>query len=202
MTKKNKYAVGYCRVSTHNQEIDNQVEKVKDFLDSNFKEYDLFSEVVSSIDEREELNKIFDNISKYDVLVVSKLDRLARSMKDLLIRKEILENNDVDIVCIDQPIDTTNQYGDLMFKFMGIFAEFERKMIRERMMEGYSRALEENKVGRKKKIEGDALEKLREWYEEKKYSVSVIQALLNSMFDVSVSKQTIYRYLKDLGLRE
>lgn len=199
--EENKKAVGYARVSTKNQDLKPQVEKLKKFLRNNYNDFDVFKEKVSSIKEREQLDRIFDNLDKYDVLIVTKLDRFARSMKDFIVRQEDLEKNNVDFKTIDQPIDTKGKYGELMKNMLMVIAEFERNMIRERMNERYREAQEDGRIGRKKKIQNKALEDFKEWYKNGN-TVAQIQALLDYNHDIEVSKQTIYRYLDNLDLRE
>lgn len=146
----------YARVSTENQDLENQVEKLKRFADKEqeIEEFDLYQEKVSSIKERPQFEEILENLEEYDLVVVTKLDRFARSTKDLLQRLEQLEENDVDLRATDQPIKTDDElYGDIMLKLLGVFAEWERKMIRRRLKEGYDKAREEGRVGRPEKLE-------------------------------------------------
>jgi len=199
MTEKNKY-VCYARVSTKNQELENQEKKLKRFCEAHGHDYELYSEKVSSIAERPKLNRIFQNLEEYDAFVVTKMDRFARSMKDLIVRIEKLESKGVDFITTEQPIDTSTKYGKLMFNILGAFAEFERKMIRERMEEGFRKAQENGEVGRPRKITEEVEKKFREWW-DKGYGPSVIQAFLESEYDISVSYDTIYRTADRLNLR-
>lgn len=192
----------YARVSTKNQDLENQVHKLKKFCEAHGYEYNLRSEIASSVSERPELNKIFQNLDEYDGFIVTKLDRFARSMKDLILRIEKLDNKDVNFICVDQPINTTSKYGKLMFNVLGAIAEFERGMIRERMSEGFEKAKDEGRVGRPRKISGELEDKFRKWWDKYGGSPSILQAFFESQYDVSVSYDTIYRTADRLGLRE
>lgn len=75
-----------------------------------------------------------------DVIVITKLDRLARSLRQLVALGEELRELGVDLVVLDQSIDTTTSAGRLMFNMLGAFAEFERDLICERVREGVARA--------------------------------------------------------------
>ena len=200
MSKKFEKGVGYCRVSTKNQDLGNQVEKVRSWLESNCEDFEILKEKVSSVSDRPKLEKIFERLDEFDVLVVTKLDRFARSTKDFLVRKERLDESGTGFVTVNQPINTTNKYGRMMEKMLVVFAEFEREMIRERMNEGYQKALKENKVGKPLKIQGEALEDFKKWWKNESYSVATIKALLSYNHDVDVSKTTIYNTAKREGL--
>ena len=197
-----KKAACYARVSTKNQDLERQEEKLKEYCKYKDMEFDLFSEKRSSVKERPKLEHIFNKLDNYDMLVVTKLDRFARSMKDLIIRIEGLKEHSVDFVTTEQPIDTSDKYGELMFNIMGSFAEFERKMIRERMDEGYQEALDNGKVGRNAKISGEVASDFRRWWKQYSGSPSVLKALLSDRHGVDVSNKTIYNTADRLGLRD
>lgn len=192
----------YARVSTENQDLDRQEKKLKKFCGYKDLDFDLYSEKCSSVKERPKLEKIFDNLDVYDGLVVTKLDRFARGVKDLILRLDRLKDADVNFVTVEQPIDSSSKYGTLMLNVLGAFAEFERKMIRERMMEGYEEALDEGRVGRKKKISGEVEDDFRKWWSRFGGSPSVLKALLSDRHGVDVSNKTIYNTADRLGLRD
>ena len=195
-------AACYARVSTKNQDLDRQIEKLEDYCNYKDWDYNIYSEKRSSVKDRPKLEKIFNNLNSFDCLVVTKLDRFARSTKDMISRIDTLDSEDVELVIIEQNIDTSTMEGDLMLKILMAFAEFERKMIRERLSEGYREALEEGRVGRNKKISGEVESDFREWWEKYGGSPSVIRALLDSRHGVQVSNKTVYNTADRLGLRE
>ena len=129
--------VGYARVSSLGQKLDVQLDKLSD-CDR------IFHEKVSagSTNLRLELQKALDFVRDDDVFVVTKLDRLARSVIDLSIIVQRLEEKKVDLVVLDQGIDTTTIYGRLQFNILASIGEFERGLIRERSREGREKAIE------------------------------------------------------------
>lgn len=190
----------YSRVSTKNQDLKRQKEKLINYAESRGWDWDLYAEKVSSVADRPELEKIFDSLDEYDGLIVTKLDRLARSVQDLLSRKEILNDSDVDFITTDQEFNDSTAEGELLINVLGSVAEFERQIIRERLREGYDKALEDGKVGRPRKISGKALDDFRTWW-DKGHTPKVIQALLDTKHDIEVSNDTIYRTAEREGLR-
>ncbi|HXV22230.1 MAG TPA: recombinase family protein [Desulfuromonadales bacterium] len=127
--------IGYARVSSSGQKLDVQLDRLAD-CDR------VFHEKVSgkSTKGRPELKNALDFVRVGDVFVVTKLDRLARSVVDLAGIVQTLEAKQVDLVVLDQGIDTTTMYGRLQFNILAAIGEFERELIRERSMEGREKA--------------------------------------------------------------
>ena len=86
------------------------------------------------------MKNALDFVRVGDIFVVTKLDRLARSVVDLSNIVQLLEEKDVDLVVLDQGINTTSIYGRLQFNILAAIGEFERGLIRERSREGRERA--------------------------------------------------------------
>jgi DNA invertase Pin-like site-specific DNA recombinase len=105
----------------------------------------VFSERVSSVAKREQLEAALDFCRKGDVLVVTKLDRLARSMTDLVAITSKLKAKGVELQVLAMALDTSTPTGKLMLNLMGSFAEFEREIMLERQREGVARAKAEGK---------------------------------------------------------
>lgn len=129
--------VWYARVSSYGQNFNTQVEKLKTVGCEK-----IFTEKMSwaSTKERRELENALSFCRDGDVLVVTKLDRLARSMFDLQNILKRLQNTKVDFVVLDQQIDTTTPAWKLTFNLLGSVAEFERELINERIREWVERA--------------------------------------------------------------
>jgi DNA invertase Pin-like site-specific DNA recombinase len=122
-----------------------------------------------------------------DALVVTKLDRLARSMFDLQQIVHTLERKKVGFIVLDQNIDTTTPAGRLTFHLLGAVAEFERDLIAERRNEGITRAKEKGvKFGRREKLTESQLQELRT-----AYGAGGRRQDLMVRFDIS--KSTFYR---------
>lgn len=149
----------------------------------------IFEETASGAQkDRPELLKAVGYLRKGDVLVVWKLDRLARSLKQLIATIEDLEQRGIGFVSLTENIDTTTPGGRLVFHVFAALAEFERELIRERTNAGLQSAKARGvKLGRRKALDGEAL--------------SVAKALLRSgemsaaqvAEHVGVSRATLYR---------
>lgn len=126
---------GYARVSTNEQETTLQIDALKRFG----VQY-IFQEKTSSVGARPELKKLLQQVSQDDQIIVFKLDRLARSLKDLLQIIEQIETAKCHFRSITESIDTTTPVGKLMLNILGSFAEFERGLIRERAIAGQAAA--------------------------------------------------------------
>ena len=97
--------------------------------------------------DRPELHKLLDQLRKGDVLVVWKLDRLSRSLRDVLIIMERLAEAKAGFRSLTEAIDTTTPAGRMMMQMVGAFAEFERAMLRERTKTGLDAARAEGRIG-------------------------------------------------------
>jgi DNA invertase Pin-like site-specific DNA recombinase len=151
--------IGYARVSSVGQSLDMQLEKLKAYgCEKVFQE----KKSGASTRKREAVNDALEFCREGDVLVVTKLDRLARSMFDLQAIVATLERKKVDLVVLDQKIDTTTPTGRLTFHLLGAVAEFERELIAERRNDGISNALAKGvKFGRREKLTAKQVEELR-----------------------------------------
>ena len=140
---KNVY--GYARVSTVSQSYDSQVDAIKEYC--RIKDYNLlniFSDKVSGkTTDRPGFQKLQEvlrrNPAGAEAVVITKIDRCARNLRDLLNFVEYLSEHKVDFVSIDNQIDTTTPQGRLFLQLFGMISEFERALIVERTREGYSR---------------------------------------------------------------
>lgn len=200
MVADQEKAALYARVSTKNQTLDTQKKKLKEWAEEEGIKYDLYSEKASSVKERPKFEEIMENLDSYDIIVTTKLDRFARSVIDFHKRMEVLKENEVDFKAIDQPnFDTTSPNSEFMMNILVAFAEFERKMIRQRMDEGFRKAQEEGRVGRDPKLGKSG----REWA-AKKYrednSITTVQALVNQKYGKDLGWSTVRRYLVKEGV--
>ena len=134
--------IGYARTSTVEQEAGFEAQK-RDLEAAGCKK--VFSEQVSSVVVREQLNVALEYLRDEDVLVVTKLDRLARSMRDLLDIVAQIEAKGASLRILAMNLDTTTATGKLMLNVLGSVAEFERSMMLERQREGIAKAKTEGK---------------------------------------------------------
>ena len=135
--------VGYARVSTQDQKPELQLDALKAAGCEK-----IFEEKASDAQrERSHLTAALDYMRKGDTLVVWKLDRLARSLKQLIETVEMLEERSVGFRSLTENIDTTTSGGRLIFHIFGALAEFERSIIRERTKAGLDAARARGRVG-------------------------------------------------------
>jgi len=135
--------LGYARVSTGAQDTATQVAALKAAGCER-----IYREKASGGRwDRPELLRLLDQLRKGDVLVVWKLERLSRSLRDLLIFMERLGEAKAGFRSLTEAIDTTTAAGRMMMQMVGAFAEFERAMLRERTKAGLDAARQEGRVG-------------------------------------------------------
>lgn len=150
---------GYARVSTEDQATTAQLDALRA---ANCER--VFEERASGGRwERPELHRMLDQLRHGDVVVVWKLDRLSRSLKDLLSIMEKIEASGAGFRSLTEAIDTTTPAGRMMMQMVGVFAEFEREMIRERTRAGLERARKKGRhPGRKPKLSKDQRSEIRD----------------------------------------
>jgi DNA invertase Pin-like site-specific DNA recombinase len=142
--KRNKMLIGYARVSKLDQQ-DTRAQ-IKALKEVGCKR--IFQESASGGRwDRPELHRALDQLRQGDVLVVWKLDRLSRSLKDLLHVLEKITEAKAGFQSLTEAIDTTTPAGRMMLQMLGSFAEFERSMVRERTRMGLQAARERGRVG-------------------------------------------------------
>lgn len=126
---------GYARVSTNDQETTLQIDALK-----RAGVQVIYQEKTSSVGARPELRRLLAMVTDQDSIIVYKLDRLARSLKDLLQIIDQLEKTKCAFRSLTEAIDTSSPVGRLMLNILGSFAEFERSLIRERSIAGQAAA--------------------------------------------------------------
>lgn len=129
--------VGYRRSSTHDQVAGYEAQDSQLRATGCTK---VFGEMISSVSQREQLDAALDFVREGDCLVVTKLDRLCRSVADLVAITERLRAKGVALRVLSMNLDTTTPTGKLMLNLLGSIAEFERELMLERQREGIERA--------------------------------------------------------------
>ena len=136
--------IGYARVSTFDQNPDLQ----KDALEKAGCEK-IFTDIISgTVSQRPGLTKIKEILRKGDTLVVWRLDRLGRSLKDLIDWMNYLDTEGVALRSLQESIDTSTATGKLVFHVFGALAEFERNLIQERTEAGLSAGPSQGQIRR------------------------------------------------------
>ena len=179
--------IGYARVSTQLQDNATQIDALKKSGCET-----IFEEKMSGGRwERPKLQELLKHIRKGDTVVVWKLDRLSRSLKDLLFIMEQIENKGAAFKSLTESIDTSTSAGKMMMQMVGVFAEFERSMLKERTLKGLQYARGQGRVGgRRPKLKPSQVEEIIKLSKKQK-SASELAELFN------VHKATIYRILKN-----
>lgn len=186
--------IGYARVSTREQILDMQTNALIEYGCEK-----IHKETVSGIkSNRPILDALLSDLRPGDTLVVWKLDRLGRDLKNLVgIVQDLLERK-IGLLSLNDPIDTTNPQGKLIFNIFASLAEFERDVIKARTIAGLDAArLRGRKGGRPKGLTQEALSKsyaAESLYRENKYSIVEICKQLG------ISRGTLYNYLKHRGV--
>src|SRR3989441_6877981 len=135
--------IGYARVSTNDQETATQVAALKAAGCER-----IYREKSSGGRwDRPELHRLLDQLREADVLVVWKLDRLSRSLRDVLTIMERLTEAKSGFRSLTEAIDTTTPAGRMMMQMVGAFAEFERAMLKERTKAGLDAARQDGRIG-------------------------------------------------------
>ena len=145
----------YCRISTEQQDLTNQIELCRKHCEiRGWEVYKIYKDIISGTkSSRPAFNQLLEDMRsyKFNAIVVSKLDRLARSLQHLLVLIDEFNGKGVQFVAVSQPIDTTSPTGKLQLQIMGAFAEFERNLISERTKEGLKGKKDVGKRGKDKK---------------------------------------------------
>jgi len=181
--------VGYARVSTSSQNLENQIDQLKSV---GCKKIFFEKRSGKNKSDREQFKNMMDFVREGDVLYITKLDRLARSVIDLHNIAKFLQNKDVNLKVLHQNIDTTSPTGRLLFTMLGAIAEFERDLINECVKEGIESAKKKGvQFGRRAIL---STKEKNVIYKQHKKGRSV--ALLSKLFHVA--RNTIYRAIKDI----
>ena len=183
--------IGYARVSTDDQSLDLQ----RDALTEAGCER-IFEDTASGAGERPKLQQAFSHLRAGDTLVVWRLDRLGRSLKDLIARAEALRSEDVGLKSLKEAIDTDSPTGQLVFHIFGALAEFERALIRERTQAGLQAARARGRLGgRRKRLNPRQRAHAVELYRAQQHTVKEICSLMG------ISRATLYAYVNELADR-
>lgn len=177
--------IGYARVSTEEQNLDSQLDLLGEKCEK------VFTEKVSGAkSDRPKLQQCLEYMRSGDVLVISKLDRLARSLKDLIRIVETLKERDISIISIQDNIETTTAHGKFFFHIFGAVAEFERDLIRQRTNAGLAAARARGRLGgRKPKMTSEKILAAKKLLDGN-LPASVVAKQLG------VSRATLYNHLK------
>jgi DNA invertase Pin-like site-specific DNA recombinase len=189
--------IGYGRVSTRDQHPEAQ----HDALRAADCDEVFIDKASGKLARRPELDRALLSANRAgDQLVITKLDRLGRSLEHLIDLSKDLQSRGVDLVVLDQGIDTSTAIGRMFFQILGSIAEFEHALMSERTIDGLTAARARGRTGgQKPKLGARQVTLARQMYEEvgedgkRRYTVAQIAA------EFGVSRPTIYRHLSRSG---
>ena len=179
--------IGYARISTTDQNLDLQVDELKKAGCER-----IFQDIASGAkSDRKGLKEAIEFARSGDVIVCWKLDRVGRSLRDLIETINTLKDRGIGFRCLTQPVDTTTSAGMLVFQIFGAMAEFERSLIRERTQAGLLASRARGRLGGRPKLDNSQrIEIAASLYRDGKVSVAEICK------NLKISKATFYRDLK------
>lgn len=184
--------IGYGRVSTSDQHPEAQ----RDALTAANCDQIFVDKLSGKLASRPELDKALVAVRAGDHLVITKLDRLGRSLRNLMDVGDDLRERGVELVVLDQGIDTSTPVGQMFFHILGAVAEFEHSLMVERTKQGLEAARARGRTGgQKPKLRPRQIKLAQQMYDEtgndgkRKHTVQQIAE------ELGVSRPTIYRYL-------
>jgi DNA invertase Pin-like site-specific DNA recombinase len=181
--------VGYARTSSIDQ-ISGLEVQLQDLQSAGCEK--IFHEQVSSIAKRLQLKAAIEFVREGDVLVITRIDRLARTVSDLLAIIQVLENKKVDMHILNLGMDTQTPTGKLMLTVLGGVAQFEREIMLERQREGVAKAKAAGKYKGRKPISSERRQEVMRLAAEGVSKVSIAKK-------VKIGEATVYRILKALS---
>ncbi len=178
---------GYARTSTEKQNLGLQMEALKK---NGVEEINIYTDQLSAVKvERPKLNQMLEKLRRGDTLVVWKLDRLARSMNDLLKLTSVFHDKGIELKSVTENIDTTSPMGKFTFHLLGALGQFERELIKERINAGISNAKAQGKkLGRPRTLNTEQIALVRDM-KQKGMGVTGIARIMKC------SRYAIYRVL-------
>lgn len=182
--------IGYARVSTNEQNLDLQLDALRK---DGVEEPHIFTDKVTGTKaERPGLEDALSHLREGDTLVVWRLDRLARSLSNLIELVNRLAGRGIAFKSLTERIDTSSATGKLVFHIFGALAEFERNLIKERTLAGLSAARARGRLGGRPKLSAKSAKIVhaKKLYGDKSNSIADICKTLR------ISRATLYRYLE------
>lgn len=176
--------IGYIRVSTSSQDLALQRDAMTGQVDKIFEDI-----ATGSKRDRPGLQAALEFAREGDSIIVWRLDRLGRSMKDLIEIVLSLEEKGIQFKSLHENIDTTSSVGKFIFHMFSAMAEFEKNLLSERTRAGLCAARARGRVGGRPGASKDKLELAKNLYESKKVTTQEICSTLH------VGRGTLYRYL-------
>ncbi len=180
---------GYARVSTRVQNLDRQLDWLKE---QGCEDKNIHVEKISGVKaNRPELSRLVEKLREGDTVLVESFSRLGRSTKDLMELVELFNDMGVTLISSKENFDTSTAQGKLMLTIIQAFAQFERDLIVERTKEGLAAARARGRTGGRKPLPKDKVERALKLYDSNTLSLKEIQEA------TGVSASTIYRRINN-----
>jgi len=181
--------LGYARVSTDDQNLDRQIDQLKEHgVDA---QYIYLEKMTGTKKDRPQLKKLMDYARPGDIIVIADLTRISRSTKDLISLVEELGNRGINLKSLKESwLDTSTAQGKLMFTIMAGLAQFERDLISERTKEGLKSARARGRKGGRPTIKQENIDRALMLYDTQKVPIQEICDMCN------ISKNTLYNYIR------
>src|SRR5699024_8573769 len=177
--------IGYARVSKRDQNLNSQIDVLNEYGCER-----LFSEKVSGKKyKRTELDKCLDYLREGDSLVITKLERLGRTTKQLIELSQHLDEKDIDLEIIDMNSNTKDAMGKMFFTMMSAFAELEANLLSERTKKGLESARSRGRMEGRPKIPQEKEKMIISLYNSKQHTINDIIKM------TGISKGTIYNVI-------
>jgi len=182
--------IGYARVSTKDQNLDSQILQLHNAGCER-----IFKDKMSGVKDRQGLIDLLCILRGGDTVIVCRLDRLGRSIIDLIDIAGTIEKKEAQLHSLNEGIDTRTIAGRFIFHVFAALSEFNRNVIRQRTYEGLAAAkLKGNLGGRRQQLKDYEIKQLVLWYQDPYTSLNDICRR------VDISRQTLYNYMKKEGV--
>lgn len=183
---------GYARVSKTEQNIDLQIDALREYgVD------EIFEEKISTRKlSRPKLQELLGKLRSGDTLVVWRLDRLGRTVKQLIALAEDFEEKGINFVSLQENLDTTSATGKFTFHLFCSMAQMERDVISERTKAGLDAARSRGRSGGRKAIDDKTIEKAVKMYKSNEFSIKEI------LETTGIAKTTLYKYLDEETIKK
>lgn len=185
MDKGEAMKIGYIRVSTSGQNIERQLDQLKDIGCEKL----YIDKCTGTKSSRPQLDEMFKYLRVNDVVIVTELSRLGRSTKDLINIVDKIQNIGADFICLKDNIDTTTPYGKFFFTINCAFAQLQRDLIVQNTKEGLASARARGRKGGRPRVSDKTIKQAIALYKSKECSINEITKL------TGISKATLYKYI-------
>lgn len=182
--------IAYARVSTEEQNLDMQLNAFEKYAADHNEKVKVFHEKKSTRKSRPELVRALETLREGDTFIIFKLDRLARSVRELHSIVEDLNRKGINLVSLNDSIDTSTAAGKAMFGMLAVFAEFERGIIQERTLAGLEAAKKRGKLGGRPNIEKKTKERIRMLYKAGESATDISK-------EYGIGRSTVYKIINE-----